>query len=340
MADPLLEIRDLRVEFSTFDGTVNALNGVSLSVGQGEALGLVGESGSGKSVLALAALGFLNRRGARVSGSVRIGDTDVLHAPADVIRRLRGEKVAIVFQDPLSALHPHFTVGHQIAEAYRAHTDASKAAARQRAAELLERVGIPDSARRARSYPHELSGGMRQRAMIAMALVCDPELLIADEPTTALDVTVQSQILDLINELRASLDMAVVLITHDLGVAAEVAEQIAVMYAGRVVEQGSADDVFDAPGHPYTWGLLASSPRLDRPLGGRLPSITGSPPSPFALPSGCAFHPRCAYCELTGGKSRTVLPELERIGDGHAVACHLEPERRNAIFSTEVVEQL
>jgi peptide/nickel transport system ATP-binding protein len=339
-SDTLLDVRALRVEFPTREGSIKAVDGVSFALERGRALGVVGESGSGKSVMALAILGLLNRRSALVSGQIYIGETDVITAPNTVVRRLRGRRAAMVFQDPLSALHPHLTVGHQIAEAYRVHTRASRRAAKRRAVEMLERVGIPSAARRAAAYPHELSGGMRQRAMIAMALVCDPELLIADEPTTALDVTVQAQILGVINELRTSMNAAVIFITHDLGVVAEVADDVLVMYAGRVVEKGSADDVFYTPEHPYTWGLLSSTPRLDRVRETRLPSITGSPPSPFAVPSGCAFHPRCAYGRLNGNKSQEIVPTLERVGEGHEVACHLSHEERGVLFASDIAPHL
>jgi peptide/nickel transport system ATP-binding protein len=246
--------------------------------------------------------------------------------------------MAMIFQDPLAAMHPFYTVGHQITEAYRVHNKASRQAARKKAIDMLDRVGIPQPQRRADDYPHQFSGGMRQRAMIAMALVNNPELLIADEPTTALDVTVQAQILDLIRTLQGEFGSAVIIITHDLGVVAELADDLLVMYGGKSVEYGAADQVFRRPEHPYTWGLLGSMPRLDRDVRERLISIQGSPPSLINLPSGCAFHPRCPYSEREGIPSRTEVPEL--IGDGHKVACHLPPPVRNRIFAEDIAPHL
>src|SRR3954464_9972064 len=263
MGEPLLEVVDLRVHFETDDGLVKAVDGISYTVDRGQTLGIVGESGSGKSVSSLTVMGLSRSRNARISGTVRFDGEDLLNASEDEIRAIRGNDVAMIFQDPLSSLHPFYKVGTQIAEAVRAHRDVSKAQAWDRAVEMLGLVGIPEPRRRAESYPHEFSGGMRQRAMIAMALANDPKLLIADEPTTALDVTVQAQILELIERLQSEFDTAVVIITHDLGVVAEMADEIAVMYAGRVVEKASADSIFATPEHPYTWGLLSSIPRLD-----------------------------------------------------------------------------
>jgi peptide/nickel transport system ATP-binding protein len=244
--------------------------------------------------------------------------------------------MAMIFQDPLSALHPFYTIGHQIIEAYRVHNDVSKSVARKHAIDMLRRVGIPRPDSRVDDYPHQFSGGMRQRAMIAMALSCDPDLLIADEPTTALDVTVQAQILELIQDLQSEFDSAVIVITHDLGVVAEMADDILVMYAGRCVEYGSIGDVFHRPEHPYTWGLLKSMPRLDRDREERLIPIKGTPPSLINRPAGCAFHPRCAYAERNGDLSRTVVPELQEAGPGHLVACHLPPDDRRAIRSEQL----
>ena len=256
------------------------------------------------------------------------------------VRRLRGKDMAMIFQDPLSAMHPYYTVGNQIVEAYRVHHDVSKQVARKHAIEMLDRVGIPNPASRVDDYPHQFSGGMRQRAMIAMALSCDPELLIADEPTTALDVTVQAQILDLIRDLQQEFNSAVIIITHDLGVVAELADDILVMYAGRAVEYGRADQIFTEPQHPYTWGLLGSMPRLDRERSERLLPIPGTPPSLINVPDGCPFHPRCAYGDLNEGKSETERPELRDVGDGHQIACHLSAENRLRLWNDEIKPKL
>src|SRR3954470_5649903 len=258
MAAPLLEVIDLRVHFETDDGLVKAVDGISYTVDRGQTLGIVGESGSGKSVSSLTVMGLTRARNARISGTVRFDGKDLLTATDDEIRGIRGDDVAMIFQDPLSSLHPFYKIGTQIAEAVRAHREVSKAQAWDRAVEMLGLVGIPEPRKRADAYPHEFSGGMRQRAMIAMALANNPKLLIADEPTTALDVTVQAQILELIERLQAEFDAAVVIITHDLGVVAETADEIAVMYAGRIVERADTDTIFHAPQHPYTWGLLGS----------------------------------------------------------------------------------
>jgi peptide/nickel transport system ATP-binding protein len=335
---PFLDVRDLRVRFSTDDGVVRAVDGLSFSLERGGRLGIVGESGSGKSVTSLAIMG-LHRR-AEVSGEIWLGGEQLVGADPERVRRLRGNRMAMIFQDPLSALHPYYTVGQQIVEAYRLHNNVSKAVARRHAVELLGRVGIPQPASRVDDHPHRFSGGMRQRVMIAMALSCNPDLLIADEPTTALDVTVQAQILDLILDLQAEYDSAVVLITHDLGVVAEVADEILVMYAGRAVEHGSVDDVFAAPAHPYTWGLLGSVPRFDRAAEDRLVPIPGSPPSLLSPPPGCSFHPRCRYRTLTGGLAETERPELRPVAPGHRVACHLDDAQRRRIVDEEVAAWL
>jgi peptide/nickel transport system ATP-binding protein len=327
---PLLEVRDLRVRFPTEAGTLTAVDGVSFSVERGRVLGIVGESGSGKTVAALTVMGLTRFPGAEISGEARFEGRDLLALAPDEMRRVRGGDVAMVFQDPLSSLHPYYRVGRQIVEAIRAHRDVSKAAALDRAVELLGLVGIPEPRRTVQRYPHELSGGMRQRVMIAMALANEPRLLIADEPTTALDVTVQAQILDLIERLRAELDMAVIVITHDLGVVAEMAHEVAVMYAGRVVEHAPAERLFSTPEHPYTWGLLASIPRLDRPREEELVPIPGTPPSLVHPPPGCRFHPRCPYVRP---RHREVDPPLAPVPGqpGHEVACLLEPEARRAL---------
>ena len=332
MADgaPLLEVRDLRVHFDTPDGVVKAVDGVSYTAEAGRALGIVGESGSGKSVSSLTVMGLTRAGNARISGEVLFGGRDLLALPDDEMRRIRGNEIAMIFQDPLSSLHPLHRVGAQLVEALRAHATVSKRAAAARAVELLAMVEIPDPRRHARAYPHELSGGMRQRAMIAMALANEPKLLIADEPTTALDVTVQAQILDLIRRLQAELGTGVVIITHDLGVIAETADEVAVMYAGRIVEQAPTAALFDAPEHPYTWGLLGSVPRLDAPRERPLVAIPGRPPSLIEVPPGCAFHPRCPYARP---RHREVEPPLEPVpADArHRAACLLDAGARARI---------
>ena len=324
----LLEVRDLRVRFATEAGPLTAVDGVSYSVEEGGALGIVGESGSGKTVASLALMGLLRGAAASVSGAALFDGRDLLALGEDELRRLRGDELAMVFQDPLSSLHPLKRVGAQLAEAVRAHADVSRAAARARAVELLRMVELPEPERRVDAYPHELSGGMRQRAMIAMALANEPRLLIADEPTTALDVTVQAQVLDLLRRLRERLGMALVIVTHDLGVVTSVADEVAVMYAGRIVERAPAATLFAAPEHPYTWGLLRSIPRIDADPARRLVPIEGRPPSLLARPSGCSFHPRCPYVREA---HRRLDPPLEPVeGDErHSVACLLPaPERR------------
>jgi peptide/nickel transport system ATP-binding protein len=319
-ADPYLQVRDLRVRFATEDGVVRAVDGVSFAVERGRTLGIVGESGSGKSVTSLAVLGLHDPKRATVTGEILVGGRDVVGRPDEEVRRLRGRDMAMIFQDPLSALHPYYQVGRQIAEAYRIHHPrAGRVEVHRRTIEMLERVGIPQPERRARQYPHEFSGGMRQRAMIAMALVNDPDLLIADEPTTALDVTVQAQILDLLEDLQKEFNSAIVLITHDLGVVSQVADDVLVMYGGRAVEHGTTEQVLRQPQHPYTWGLMASVPSLHGDADADLVPIPGSPPSLINLPPGCAFHPRCRYVD---DRSRTEVPELREVAGGHLVACH------------------
>jgi peptide/nickel transport system ATP-binding protein len=333
MPEPLLSVRDLTVHFETEDGVVKAVEGVSYDVHRGKALGIVGESGSGKSVSSLTVMGLTRQKNARISGEVLFEGRDLLKASDAELRAVRGNEIAMIFQDPLSSLHPYYKVGWQLVEAIRVHNpDTSKQAARQRAIELLDMVDIPEPQERVDSYPHEFSGGMRQRAMIAMALANDPKLLIADEPTTALDVTVQAQILELIERLQSEFDTAVVVITHDLGVVAEMADEIAVMYAGRIVEKAKADTIFAAPEHPYTWGLLSSIPRLDSPRGEELVPISGRPPSLINLPSGCPFHPRCPYVREA---HKRVDPTLDEVpGDpNHQVACLLAPEVRRQLWS-------
>ena len=314
----LLELRDLRVAFRTREGVVRAVNDVSLSLDRGRTMGLVGESGSGKTVTALTILGLSRSEQTEVAGEVLLDGVDLLKLPESELRGIRGRRVAMVFQDPLSSLHPMHRVGWQIAEAIRAHERVSKKAARARAIELIRGVGIPSPDARADAYPHELSGGMRQRVMIAMALALGPDLLIADEPTSALDVTVQSQILELLGRLQRETGMALLLVSHDLGVIAEQTDEVVVMYAGRVVEQGTRDEVIGAAIHPYTCGLLDSIPHVDGPRAAQLTPIPGSPPNAVNLPSGCAFHPRCAHA-LASCAER--IPLLSRVGPDHRVAC-------------------
>jgi len=324
----LLEVRDLRVHFDTDDGVVRAVDGVSYALEAGRTLGIVGESGSGKSVSSLTVMGLTRSRDARISGEVLFEGRELLGASGEEMRALRGSEISMIFQDPLSSLHPFYTIGKQLTEAVRVHRDVSKAAARDRAAELLGLVGIADPRGRLQAYPHEMSGGMRQRVMIAMALINDPKLLIADEPTTALDVTVQAQILELLDTLRRELDTAIIVITHDLGVVAQMADEIAVMYSGRIVERAPAQEIFSAPEHPYTWGLLKSIPRLDVPRDEELVPIPGRPPSLIDRPSGCHFHPRCPYVRESHTR---VDPAL--VGEGHPVRCLLPSETRRRLWA-------
>ncbi|GGU44147.1 ABC transporter ATP-binding protein [Streptomyces lavendofoliae] len=340
-----LDVRDLKVHFPTDDGLVKSVDGLSFQLEKGKTLGVVGESGSGKSVTSLAIMG-LHRLGARgknvrMSGEIWLDGKELVSADPDEVRRLRGRDMAMIFQDPLSAMHPYYTIGNQIVEAYRIHNNVTKKAARARAIELLDRVGIPEPGKRVDAYPHEFSGGMRQRAMIAMALVNNPELLIADEPTTALDVTVQAQILDLIRDLQKEFGSAVVIITHDLGVVAEIADDILVMYGGRCVERGPVEKIFYEPQHPYTWGLLGSMPRIDREQTDRLIPVKGQPPSLINVPSGCAFNPRCPYADVPkDGITRTERPELREVGSGHFSACHMDQAERTRIWTEEIAPKL
>jgi peptide/nickel transport system ATP-binding protein len=335
-----LEVRDLRIHFPTDDGLVKSVDGLSFSLERGRTLGIVGESGSGKSVTSLGILGLHSGGRARISGEIWLDGQELVSMDREDVRKLRGNKMSMIFQDPLSAMHPYFTIGAQIMEAYRIHNNVSKKQARARAVEMLDRVGIPTPKERVDDYPHQFSGGMRQRAMIAMALSCNPELLIADEPTTALDVTVQAQILDLMVDLQKEFNSAIIIITHDLGVVAELADDILVMYGGKAVEYGSVRDIFYQPEHPYTWGLLQSVTRLDRIRQERLNPIAGTPPSLINLPSGCSFHPRCPYCPLNGDRSLTEIPLLRESNPGHLVACHLPREERARIWAEEVKPKL
>jgi peptide/nickel transport system ATP-binding protein len=330
--EPLLRVEDLRVEFPTEDGIVHAVDGIAYQVHKGRTLGIVGESGSGKTVSSLTTLGLTRRQGARISGRIMFDGRDLVQLPEDELRAIRGNDIAMIFQDPLSSLHPLYKIGKQLGEAVRAHRDVSKAQARERAIELLGLVGIPDPSTRVDEYPHEFSGGMRQRVMIAMALANEPKLLIADEPTTALDVTVQAQILALMERLQRELGMAIVIITHDLGVVAEMADDIAVMYAGRIVETASAEQLFSRPQHPYTWGLLQSIPKLTGSRTEDLAPIPGTPPSLISPPSGCHFHPRCPYAQPDHAR---IDPQLEPLPDApsHHVACLLEPDVRGRLWA-------
>ncbi len=332
----LLAVDGLETVFATPDGAVRAVNSVSFTVDSGGALGIVGESGSGKSQIFMSIMGLLAANG-RATGSVRFRGQEILNLPPERLNRIRGEKIAMIFQDPMTSLNPVYRIGWQIAEQIRAHEQISKQAAHARAVELLTAVGIPNAAQRVNDYPHQFSGGMRQRVMIAMAVSCNPDILIADEPTTALDVTIQAQILLLIKKLRNDFGTAVVLITHDMGVVADVADRIAVMYAGRIVEQGSRRDVFYDAQHPYTWGLLGSIARLDRPKPRRLSTIPGLPPSLLRLPEGCAFCPRCAHrfdlCD-----ERPAL--RAKVGDGHLDACHLGIEQKKELRETTIHPEL
>jgi len=321
---PLLEVDGLTVRFPTAEGVVKAVSGVSYSVRRGETLGIVGESGSGKSVSNLAIMGLLNRAQAQVEGSVKFEGKELLTLSTEALRDVRGKDIAMIFQDPFACLHPMYRVGDQIAEAVVAHFDVSRSEARKRAVEMLQRVGLPNAPSRARDYPHQFSGGMRQRAMIAMALVNNPSLLIADEPTTALDVTVQAQILDLIDEVKRDFDIGVILVTHDLGVVSETADTVLVMYAGRAAEYGPAREIFRGAQHPYTWGLLGSMPTIDARLD-QLVSIEGAPPSLVNPPTGCAFHPRCRYRFEPCPVDR---PELLPLDGGHLDACHLSADAK------------
>jgi oligopeptide/dipeptide ABC transporter ATP-binding protein len=327
--EPLLRVEDLQVHFATDDGLVKAVDGVSFEVARGETLGIVGESGSGKSVANMTILGLTRAGNAEISGRVMFEGRNLLELDDDGLREYRGSQISMIFQDPLSSLHPFFKVGSQLVEAIQVHQDLDNRAAMARAIELLGLVGIPDAERRAGEYPHEFSGGMRQRAMIAMALTNEPKLLIADEPTTALDVTTQAQILQLIDRLRQEFGMAVIMITHDLGVVAEVTDRVMVMYAGRVVESGTLEQIFYDPQHPYTWGLLGSLTRIDQPRLARLAQIAGQPPSLIALPEGCAFRTRCPHAF----NRCTEMPPLEeRIAErGHTDRCWLPPPQKQTL---------
>ena len=335
MAEPLLEVKNLSVHFPTDDGLVKAVDGVSFSLLPGETLGVVGESGSGKSVSFLTVMGLIDTKRAIIEGEIIFQGQDLLTLPPEEMRTVRGEKISMIFQDPMTSLHPYYKVGDQIAEAVRVHQQVSKQEAHEQAVEMLRRVGIPRPDERADQYPHEFSGGMRQRAMIAMALSLNPDLLIADEPTTALDVTVQAQILDLLDRLKQEFNAAIVIVTHDLGVVAEHCDHIQVMYAGKIVEAGDRRDIYYGAHHPYTWGLLASIPRLnDSDVKERLSPIRGLPPSLIFVPPGCAFHPRCPH---VFDRCRSEVPDLLPADGHHASRCHLSLADKERIFQEEVM---
>jgi peptide/nickel transport system ATP-binding protein len=336
MADPILDVQGLTVDFPTDDGVVRAVRGVDFQLGAGEVLGIVGESGSGKSVTSLAIMGLLPRT-AKVRGSARFKNRDLLKLSEREMTGIRGRHIAMIFQDPMTSLNPVYTVGWQLQEAILAHQDISKKQAWERAVSLLDLVGIPNPQERARSYPHEFSGGMRQRAVIAISLTNDPDVIVADEPTTALDVTVQAQVLDTLDRIQEKTDAAIILITHDLGVVAGMADKVLVMYAGKPVEIGSVDDIYYQPRMPYTLGLLGSLPRLDAKGAERLTPIKGSPPSLVNLPAGCPFSPRCPmsrpHCEQEE-------PLLREVGGGadHVAACHYSEELAGGVRADEVFE--
>ena len=339
---PILAVEDLSVTFPTQDGPVTAVKGLSYSVEMGKTLGIVGESGSGKSVSSMAVMGLHDTKSAQISGSIRVGGTEVVGLSESKMRGLRGNSMAMIFQDALAALHPFYKIGGQLEEAYLVHhSSASKRDARRKAIEMLDRVGIPQPDRRVDDFPHQFSGGMRQRAMIAMGLINDPSLLIADEPTTALDVTVQAQILDLLQDLQREFNSAVIIITHDLGVIAEMADDVLVMYAGRCVEFGTTKEILTAPEMPYSWGLLSSIPDVTASTDARLIPIPGNPPSLLRPPSGCAFHPRCVHSDkVPGDLCRTEMPALlpASTGTAHLKRCHLADP--SEIYRTEVLPEI
>jgi peptide/nickel transport system ATP-binding protein len=328
----LLEVTDLHTRFRTDDGVVQAVSGVSFSGEKGKTLGIVGESGSGKSVTCLSVMGLVDKRNAELEGSVLFDGEEILNATSRQMRDIRGTKMAMIFQDPMTSLNPVKSIGWQLEEAVIVHNDVTRKVARQRSIDILNHVRIPRADQRIDDYPHQFSGGMRQRVMIAMALINNPEIVIADEPTTALDVTTQAQILNLMVDLQREFHMAIIMITHDLGVVAELADEVAVMYGGRIVERAGVDELFTRPQMPYTWGLLGSLPRLDV-IQERLQQISGQPPSLLHPPTGCSFHPRC---EFAMDICRQVLPELEEIeGPEHLFRCHLDAQTRAEIWNAK-----
>lgn len=324
----LVEVNNLSVTFPTEDGAVAATRNLSFSLLEGETLAIVGESGSGKSVSNMAIMGLHNPASTQISGEILVntesGSLDVIKATESQLQDLRGKFVSMIFQDPMSALHPYFTICDQISEAWLLHNDGTKDDARAKVVEMLELVGIPDASKRVDDYPHQFSGGMRQRVLIAMALINRPKVLIADEPTTALDVTVQLQILNLLKDIQKQFKMAIILITHDMGVVAEIADRINVMYAGQLVESGTVNEIFENPIHPYTYGLLESLPRVDQPHGSRLKTIPGQPPSLIQIPQRCSFQPRCEFAQFVeGGKCASAEPELRQQSATHFTKCFL-----------------
>jgi peptide/nickel transport system ATP-binding protein len=333
MPEPLLEVKDLKVSFRTEDGVVHAVDGVSFNLFPREVLGIVGESGSGKSVSMMSVLRLINDPNMQVQGEVIYKGRDLMKLDKDQMQEIRGGEIAMIFQDPMTSLNPVYTIGNQISEGILTHQDIDRHAARKRAIELLQQVGIPHAESRVDDFPHQFSGGMRQRAMIAMALANNPDVLIADEPTTALDVTIQAQIIELIDKLKDDFGSAVVLITHDLGVVADIADRIGVMYAGRIVEFGAKRDLFYDPQHPYTWGLLGSIPRLDRPKASRLHSIEGMPPSLISLPQGCKFRPRCPHAFEKCTEEPDLVSRVDK--RDHLDRCWLDPAtKRVARYQT------
>jgi peptide/nickel transport system ATP-binding protein/oligopeptide transport system ATP-binding protein len=326
MTAPILDIRNLTTAFKTRNGPIKAVDGISLTVEPGKTLGIVGESGSGKSMLSLSVMGLVPPPGRIATGEILFQGSDILRYSPAQIRDMRGNRISMIFQEPMTSLNPVHTVGFQIVEAIRAHRGGSARALRSEAVEALRKVQIPSPERRFDEFPHQLSGGMRQRVMIAMALVCEPDLLIADEPTTALDVTIQAQILDLLRDLQAETGMAIILITHDLGVVAQVADEVAVMYAGKIVERGPVGAIFEDPQHPYTIGLIGSMPRMEDDVD-RLVAISGVVPPPFRLPVGCRFNPRCPFAD---DECRASQPALEEITSFHSVACWNAPLEEHA----------
>jgi peptide/nickel transport system ATP-binding protein len=338
---PYLVVEDLTVRFPTADGLVQAVTDLSYTLEQGKTLGIVGESGSGKSVSSMAIMGLHDVKRTHMTGSIRVGGREIVGLSNNRMQAIRGGEVAMIFQDPLSSLHPFYSIGAQISEAYRAHNDVSRSKARAKSIEMLDRVGIPQARSRVDDFPHQFSGGMRQRAMIAMSLVNDPKLLIADEPTTALDVTVQAQILDLLQELQRDFNSAIIIITHDLGVVAEMADEVLVMYGGRAVEHGPTKELLTHPEMPYTWGLLSSVPDVTADTSAQLIPIPGNPPSLLNPPSGCPFHPRCAHRDKVPGElCRTELPLLvEGVrGPGHLKRCHLA--NPDMIYEQEILPEI
>ena len=337
----LLSIEDLHVSFPTEDGIVKAVDGVSLTVNSGETVAIVGESGSGKTVTSLSVMGLHKKGSVIIDGSIKINDggtiKDVVSLNPSEVRDIRGRAVAMIFQDPMSSLHPYYKIGNQLAEAFEVHHPGNKKAAKARAIEMLDLVGISEPAQRAEEFPHQFSGGMRQRVMIAMALMNSPRLLIADEPTTALDVTVQAQILSLLDKLKKEFDMGVLLITHDLGVVAQVADRVSVMYAGQIVEEAPVDDLFYTPKAPYTLGLLKSVPRISA-NNERLKAIPGQPPSLIHLPQGCAFSARCEYRNLSPVDCAVTPVSLHTDSAGHSSRCHIPIEVRNSVFAKDLQE--